>query len=127
MSAIDSRSWDGIKKAMKKQRKVRNLSAKGYTAVNEFRKAFLEVGVKAQTITLSGQLSGIKGDLLVNGLRAEVKCGKQVNIEVLKKWIEKDNCDLLLLREQGGKQWVFLSFELFRDLLADGVSIQAAC
>jgi hypothetical protein len=76
---------------------------KGYRLEHELVEKLRELGFQAERIPLSGQAGGLfSGDLIVEGLRGEVK-GRANGFKGLYKWLE--GVDLLFVRADN-KEWL---------------------
>ena len=104
-----------------KQRSVKNTRAKGYRVENEIVKKLKKAGILAKRVGMSGQLDK-KGDIIVgespdNILQIEVKAKHHLPDWIVKAK-EKDNSDILILREDGTKKTLaIISLELLIEFL----------
>jgi hypothetical protein len=78
---------------------------KGYRLEHELVEKLRELGLKAERIPLSGQAGGsFSGDLIVEGLKAEVK-GRADGFKSIYKWLE--GVDILFIKADR-KEWLVI-------------------
>jgi len=102
-----------------------NTRRKGDKLVLQLTKELRLLGIKARKTSMSGQLSD-KGDIIIDlpknwlmkdELQIEVKAKKELP-KWLKQALHKDKSDIVVLREDRGKTYVFMSWELLKELLS---------
>jgi len=84
--------------------------SKGYRGERYFVQAFKESGLNAVRVPLSGATEFVKGDLVVEGMVAEVKI-RHNGFRKLYKWLE--NRDLLCLKADGKEGLIVMPLERF--------------
>jgi len=94
---------------------------KGGRAERELVHKHRDIGVPAQRVPLSGAVEGYKGDLIVAGLRAEVKArASGEGFKTLEGWLG-DN-DLLFLRRDRAEPLVVLPWKTWARVLGKPVA-----
>lgn len=83
-----------------------------------------ERGIPAKRVPLSGAAEGFKGDIVIGPeykLQAECKLRGNTGFNSIYNWLEKENNDLLFIRQDRKPSLVVMPIELYEKLIKNSL------